>query len=63
MAILISQSIPPFYLLGIHTFLWLYLYFCFANKFICTIFLEYTFMCKYTFVFLFLTYFILYDSL
>jgi len=40
----ISQFIPPlFSLLGLHTFvLYLCLYFCFANRFICTIFLDST---------------------
>ena len=38
--------------------------FCPVNQFICTIFLGSTYMCSYTiFVFLFLTYFTLYDSL
>ena len=40
------------------------LYFCPANRFICTIFLGSTYMREYTiFVFLFLTSFTLYDSL
>ena len=45
-------------------FLHLCLYFCFANRFICVVFLDSTYMCYYTmFVFLFLTYFTLYGSL
>ena len=36
-------------------------HFCFANKFICTIFLDSTY--KHYYVFFFLTYLILYDSL
>ena len=40
------------------------LYFCFANKFICTIFLDFTYKQYYTiFVFLFLTCFTLYETL
>ena len=39
------------------------LYLCFANKLICTIFLDFTYKQYYTiFVFLFLTYFTLYDN-
>ena len=42
----------------------LYLYFCFADKFICTIFLDFTYKQYYAvFVCLFLTYFTLHDSL
>ena len=36
------------------------LYFCFTNKCICTIFLDFTYKWYYIFVFLFLTYFPLY---
>ena len=40
------------------------LYLCFANKFICTIFLDFIYKQYYTiFVFLFLTYFTLYETL
>ena len=55
----------PAFLSGAHTFvLYICLSFCFANKFICTISLHSTHMRHYTIlVFLFLTYFILYDSL
>ena len=37
-------------------------YFCFANRFICTVFLGFTYMCYYT-IFVLLTYLTLYDSL
>ena len=51
-------------LVSIHLSLRLCLYFCIANKVICTIFLDSTYTCYYTiFVFLFLTYFTLYDTL
>ena len=62
MSIPISQSIPPpLFPFGIHTFI---LYFCFANKITYTILLDFTYMYQYmTSVFLFLTYFTLYDTL
>ena len=67
MSIPISQFIPtpPFLPWNpyIHS-LCLSLYFCFANKFICIVLLDSTYKQYYTiFVFLFLTYFTLYDSL
>ena len=49
--------------LAVHSFV-LCLNFCPANRFICTIFLGSTYMRQYTiFLFLFLTYFTLYNSL
>ena len=66
MSIPISQFKPPSsppwysYVCSLH----LCLYFCFANKFICIIFLDSPCTLYYTIlVFLFLTYLILYDSL
>ena len=60
-----NSSLPTPFPLGIRTFvLHLCLYSCFANRVICTIFLDSTYMRYYTiFAFLFLTYFTLYDSL
>ena len=51
--------------LGIHVCsLHLYVYFCFTNRLICTIFLDSTFMqCYRLSVFLFMTYFSLYNRL
>ena len=59
---LISPLSHPF---GVHRFvLYICLYFCFADKTICIIFLDSTYMDQYTiFVFVFLTYFTLYDRL
>ena len=52
---------PPFSPFSVHKFV---LYFYFANRFFCTIFLDSIYMHEYIiFVFLFLTYFTLYDSL
>ena len=63
MSVPVSQLIPPPFSPSIRS-LRLRLYFCFANKFICTIFLDSTYKWYYTiFVFLFLTYFTLCDSL
>jgi len=59
----ISQFIPPLFpaWYSYTCTLQLCLYFCFANKFIYTIFLDSTYKWHYTiFVFLFLTYFTLY---
>ena len=64
--ILISQSAPPFLppLCPHACSLCLCLYFCPADRFICTIFLDSTYMCYYAiFVFLFLTDFTLYNRL
>ena len=53
--ILISQSVPPFLPPTVSTcLLCLCVYFCPANRFICTIFLDSTYMCCYT-IFVFLT--------
>ena len=66
MLIPISQFIPPSFSPWypyIYS-LYLCLYFCFANKFIWTIFLDSTYKIYYTiFVFLFLTYFTVWQSL
>ena len=67
MTVPISQFItpPPAFPLGVHMFvLYIRLYFCLANWFICTIFLDFTiYALIYNIFFLFLTYFTLYDSL
>ena len=47
-AIPVSQCLPPAPLLPWYPYVWslhLCLYFCFANKIICTIFLDSTYMC------------------
>ena len=66
MSVPISQFIPAsLYPLGVHVFLlYVCISFCFVNKFICIIFLDS--ICKWYYmvcVFLFLTYFTLYESL
>ena len=63
MSVLISQFIPSFSYPYIHS-LHLHLYSCPRTRFTCTIFLESTYKQYYMiFVFLFLTYFTLYDRL